>query len=90
MTHITERTVMLYRDVLLRTPDGREVLKDILNDLYAFAHGLEDDEQRVLHSAALNIQAKLGILLPGSIESLIEAWSTIPPPKEITNNGSGT
>jgi len=87
MIQITSRQIQQYRDVFLRSADGREVLWDILNDLYGWATNLEDDEQRILHSAALGLQAKLGILLPGQGLEIIEAWAKIPPPKEQDDNG---
>jgi hypothetical protein len=88
LVQIPHEQIMMYRDTLLRTSETREVLKDILNDLYYF-HGLENDEQRILHNAAIKLLAKLGVALPSQMDARVEAFRNIlpPPPKEPNDNG---
>jgi len=87
MKRIHPEMIQLYRDVFLRTPDGRDVLMDLMNDLYGWANKIETDEQRILHNAALMIMAKLGVQLPGQVPEILESWARIPVPKEQNDNG---
>jgi hypothetical protein len=57
------KVTMLYRRVF-NTPEGRDVLTDILNDLGFFSQQLKTEADMACHNAATNILAKYGVWRP--------------------------
>lgn len=70
-----ERT-MLYRRVF-GTPEGRQVLEDILLDLGHFS-ATEDDEDATKQNYAKHLLYKVGGYVDRNIGTLVETYVTMP------------
>ena len=70
-----------YRRVF-NTPEGKEVLTDILNDLRFYADTKEGEADLVRHNSAALILAKCGIWNPEHIEGITDKLFELSPPTE--------
>jgi hypothetical protein len=68
--------ILLYRRVF-GSPDGREVLEDIM-DILGLNATIESEAQGALHNAALSILANAGILRPWNNKGFIEGLLKLP------------
>jgi hypothetical protein len=74
--------ILTYRRVF-GTPDGKEVLLDIM-EILGLNSSIESEEQAALHNAAVAILSRAGIFRPWNGVEYIDALFTIPytPPQE--------
>lgn len=85
MKQIPIETIRAYRAVLLKDQETREVLQDILSDLYFFSHTLETQEAVSLHNYSKALLAKLGIMLPSQIANVMDALALVPEPRILSS-----
>jgi len=72
-----------YRNVLISTSMGIDVLADILVSFCHFGCFIETDYQMAQHNVGVNILARIGIFSPENKENSIRTMvSALPPPKE--------